>query len=145
MPIMISKKIAIIMTGRMLASVESSIAFLAKETDRMLAADLVICLVIFLLILFVLFYFCERTFWSSLAGACFVALIVLVVCYPPLLLISEKASWKTILYCVLIFIFLFIIFMYILTSIIKDRRRCRTECNADYDECSTEATGTKCE
>jgi hypothetical protein len=105
----------------------------------MLAEALALCLIIFLMILFVFYYICSRTFWSSLGGACLIALIVLVVLYPPLLLIAERASWKTVLYCVLLFIFVFIILMYIIVAIVKDRREChRSKCDVetntiDYD------------
>ena len=101
----------------------------------MLPEALALCLVIFLMILFVFFYVCNRTFFSALAGGCLIALIVLIVAYPPFLLIAEEASWKTILYCVLIFIFIFIILIYIIVSIIKDRRNCdcptRTSCDSE--------------
>lgn len=90
----------------------------------MLPEALALCLVIFLMILFIFFYVCNRTFFGAFAGACLIALVVLIVAYPPFLLIAEEASWKTILYCVLIFIFIFILLIYLIVAIIKDRRNC---------------------
>lgn len=108
----------------------------------MLPEALALCLVIFLMILFIFFYVCNRTFFGAFAGACLIALIVLIVAYPPFLLIAEEASWKTILYCVLIFIFIFILLIYLIVSIIKDRRNCScptsTSCTETYAETRTQ-------
>lgn len=119
--------IPIMMMGNMLDSVSFGSIF--SRTPKMLAEALALCLIMFLAILFIFYYIGGRTFWSSLAGASLIALIVLVVSYPPLILIAEKPSWKCVLYGVLICIFVFILFLYIIASIIKDKRA--------FQECTT--------
>jgi hypothetical protein len=103
----------------------------------MLAESLALCLIVFLAIIFVFYYIGGRTFWASLAGASLIALIVLVINYPPLILIAEEPSWKCILYGVLIFVFIFILFLYIIGSIIRDGRYPMKNdcCVTTKDEC----------
>src|SRR5271166_1927593 len=101
----------------------------------MLTEALIICLIVFLIIL-LCFYIAGRiTFWSSLAIASLISLILLVLIYPPICLIAEKYSTCCLIYVVLILFFLIIIFFYILTKALVDYRGRCCHCGAETQEC----------
>lgn len=87
-----------------------------------LDAALLICMMIFLIILFVFYYFARVTFWSALAVACLFTIIFLILLYLPVLLLAEKTSWQTLLYGLIIILSLVYLFFYILVMAITDNR-----------------------
>lgn len=93
----------------------------------MLAEIILFCLVIFLVLFFVFLCFASMAIWSSLTLSLVFMVIVLIIRYPPTLLISELPSSMCTLYTMIIAIALLVAFFYILSKCIQDRvgKRCR--------------------
>lgn len=87
----------------------------------MLAEIILFCLVIFLVLFFVFLCFALMAIWSALALSLMFMLIVLVVRYPPTLLISEVPSSMCTLYTIIIAFALVILFLYVLSKCMQDR------------------------
>ena len=87
----------------------------------MLAEIILFCLVIFLILFFVFLCFASIAIWSSLALALTFMLIILVIRYPPTLLISEVPSSMCTLYTIIIAVTLLVLFFYILAKCMQDR------------------------
>lgn len=79
-----------------------------------------------LIIAFALFYWVGRIcLWSAVAMSVTLSLIIMMLCYPPLMLIAEAPGWEVILYGVIILITIIIIIFYIFSKGLMDRRHNR--------------------
>ena len=96
----------------------------------MLSEIILFCLIVFLVLFFTFLCIAAMAPWSALALSLMLALIVLIVRYPPTLLISEVPSSMCTLYYMICGIVLIILFFYILSRCMQDRAgKCGGGCN----------------
>ena len=88
----------------------------------MLEGVLLFCLILFVILVVVAYFFGYIRLFSSIAISAIVTLIVLMLAYPPMLLISEKPSFAAALYPTLALTLFVIVLLFVVYAACRDKR-----------------------
>jgi len=89
-----------------------------------LTSALFVSLLIFIFILMFAYGWANIRFWSSLALASILSLVILLLLYPVYMLVAEKSCWEVVLYGLLILFFVVTTILYVFSMSVRDRKKC---------------------
>jgi hypothetical protein len=85
-------------------------------------AALVLCIIFFAIFGTIAYYGARITLWSSIIFGLFIALIILVIFYPPSTAATNTADFTLVLYAIILILGFVLLFIYIVQKTLNDVR-----------------------